>query len=924
MSLPFKTTPMLKEYFNYQVNSEKKYGKNTIVFMEVGSFFEIYQIDDDKYKIGKSKELGEMLNIQVTRKSKSKPHCPKNPYMVGFPNYSVDKYISKLVDKNYTIVTVIQKETVNDGSKSRVIDKIYSPSTYTENNTSVNNYLLCIYMDKHKDKIFVNISAIDFSTGDSKLYSTFGDKSKENKVNNDIFKFIHSINPKEIIINIKDESISKDNFKNKYQLTDCLIHYIDILKEYKNINYQNQFLKKIFKSNCKPIEYLELTYYPDLVTSFIACLQFAYEHDNTIINKIKKPKIVFDNEHLILNNDSIYQLNIINKDKNNKYSSLLNLVDYTSTNMGKRLLKNRILYPITNCKELEKRYKNVSKMKNFYKDYIKILSNIIDIEKYNRKVFLKKLEPFQFCTLHSSYLSVSKLLDITGKFIKVDKTKKLFNTFYGECSSMFDFDKMKEVKLSSITHSFFKKGIFTEIDELDEKIVEYNKQLQNIAQKYSKCNSNSKNNYVSVKVVKKDCYYLSCSPSRINTIKQKYPEIRFQKLKSYVRITSDEISKLSNELCQLEISISDIIKQKYINCIYKLFSKNKNLLHRITDIIAEIDVMCSSAKVAIKYCYNRPTINNKLSNKSYVNVEKIRHPIIERIIDKEYIVNDVNLNSNGMLLYGVNSSGKSSIIRSIGCNLVLAQAGMFVACEKFEYFPYTLLLSKISCKDNLFVGHSTFISEMIEIRNMIQRSDNNTMILADELCSGTESLSAVSIVSSTISHLIKQKSTFLISTHLHGLMELDYLKNSQNLSIKHFGITVDKNTNILYNRKLMNGSGDSLYGLEIAKSLNIGSEFMKNAFDTRSIIEKKNNLLLNTQKSKYNSKLYIDHCNICKKQYKEVGAGNLHTHHINFQKNADSCGIIKGKHFHKNSLHNLIVLCKECHQNLHKNLSFKI
>jgi len=916
MSLPFKTTPMLNEYFNYQINSEKKYGNNTIVFMEVGSFFEIYQIDNDQHKIGKSKELGEMLNIQVTRKSKIKPHCPKNPYMVGFPNYAIDKYISKLVDKNYTIVTIIQKETAKDGPKDRIIDKIYSPSTYTENNTSVNNYLLCIYMDKHKDKIFAHISTIDFSTGDSKLYSTFGDKSNENKVTNDIFKFIHSMNPKEIIINSTDKIISKDKFKNKYQLTECLIHYIDILKEYKDINYQNKFLKKIFKSKCEAIEYLDLSFYPDLVISFITCLQFAYDHDNSIINKIKKPKIVFDNEHLILNNDSIYQLNIINKDKNTKYSSLLNLVDYTSTNMGKRLLKNRILYPITNCKELEKRYNNVSKMKNFYKDYIKILSNIIDIEKYNRKVYLKKLEPFELCTLHSSYFSVSKLLNITGKFIKVDKTKKLFNTFCKDYSSTFNIDKMKDVKLSSITHSFFKKGIFKDIDNVDSKIIEYNKQLKNIAQKYSKCISNSKN--ISVKVVKNDYYYLSCSPSRINAIKQKYPEIRIQKLKSYVRITSDEISKISNELCELEISISEMVKNKYLNCIYKLFSKNKNLLHRITDIIAEIDVTCSSAKVAVKYSYNRPTINNKLSNKSYVNVEKIRHPIIERIIDKEYIVNDVNLNSNGMLLYGVNSSGKSSIIRSIGCNLVLAQAGMFVSCEKFEYFPYTLLLSKISCKDNLFVGHSTFISEMIEIRSMIQRSDSNTMILADELCSGTESLSAVSIVSSTILHLIKQKSTFLLSTHLHGLMEIDYLKNSNDLSIKHFGITVDKNNNILYNRKLMNGSGDSLYGLEIAKSLNIGSEFMKNAFDTRSIIEKKNNLILNTKKSKYNSKLYIDHCNICKKQYKEVGNGNLHTHHIDFQKNADNCGIIKGKHFHKNSLHNLIVLCKECHQNLHK------
>ena len=148
-------------------------------------------------------------------------------------------------------------------------------------------------------------------------------------------------------------------------------------------------------------------------------------------------------------------------------------------------------------------------------------------------------------------------------------------------------------------------------------------------------------------------------------------------------------------------------------------------------------------------------------------------------------------------------------------------------------------------------------------------------------------------------------------------MEIDELKHLDSIHIKHFSVdVVDKK--IYYNRKLKDGSGDSLYGLEIANSLEIGSAFMKKCFEIRSLLEKKNTNILNTKKSKYNPNLYVDECKICKKQEKSVGP--LHTHHLNHQKDADKCGIIDGKHFHKNIIHNLVILCSKCHQNVHKGI----
>ena len=910
MSLPFETTPMLKEYLEYQISMEKKYGYNTVVFMEVGSFYEVYEIELD-YNIGKTKKISSILNLQITKKSKKLPHSLKNPFMVGFPNQSLDKFVSRLIDNNYTIITVIQIDTNDDGSKSRKIDKIYSPATYIDNITQLSNYLVCVYTETYNNITYGYLSAIDFNTGDSKVYTTFDNISNKNKCENDIFRFIHSLNPKEVLFNQND--YNKDQLTNKYKLTEKIVHTRVIPKEYKKLPYQNQFLRKIFNpTNCEPIEYIELTSYPDLVISFIFLLQFAYEHDHTIIKKIKKPYIILDKNHLILNNDSIYQLNVINTDKKStKFSSLFNLVDNTVTNMGKRLLKERLLYPITDVKQLEKRYDMIDNMKPCYKKFSDILSNISDIEFYHRRIYLKKLDPHEFYMINMSYKYILDLLRISHKFFNITKSTELFTSFYSEYNKIFDIESMQNVKLQLVTESIFHKGIHKDIDNITKKISDYKSKLYALASVYTDDKKHT------VKVIKSsDGYYIQTTNNVGDSIKKKYTDIYVKKLKSNTQITSDEIDEISNELCENENQLSKLIREKYINTLLELYTKNRMLLLRIIDIVSELDVVCSSVKVSTKYYYNRPVI--KKSHKSFVNITDIRHPLIERIIDTEYEVNDINLDKkSGMLIYGVNASGKSSIIRAIGCNIILAQAGMFVSSKTFEYYPYNLLLSKISCQDNLFKGQSTFISEALEIKNMIQRSDNRTLVLADELCAGTEGLSATSLVGSTIIQLTKTHASFIFSTHLHSLMDIEQIKNSNSIYIKHFGVNI-KDNYISYDRKLKDGHGNSLYGLEIAKSLNIGSEFMKQAFQFRSILEKKNIQILNTKTSRYNSSLYVDECKLCKKNENTVGP--LHTHHINFQKNSDICGFIKDKHFHKNTIHNLVILCSECHQNIHKGL----
>jgi DNA mismatch repair protein MutS len=245
---------------------------------------------------------------------------------------------------------------------------------------------------------------------------------------------------------------------------------------------------------------------------------------------------------------------------------------------------------------------------------------------------------------------------------------------------------------------------------------------------------------------------------------------------------------------------------------------------------------------------------------------------------------------------------------------------------------------------------STFITEMYEIKNMKELSNVHTLVLADELCAGTEHNSATSIVASMI-HLLKQnKASFLFSTHLHSLVDLPIIKKlveNNELSINHFstndfqkesesdselfGKMLD--TRVSFCRTLKSGPGSTLYGLEIAKTFDLGNEFMKTAYKVRNEMLNQSNHIFNTKSSRYNSNVFIDSCEKCGKSstfntFSEsstgvstgVSANSLHTHHIIEQHTADPYGMVEltpDLKIHKNHPQNLMVLCETCHHDIH-------
>jgi DNA mismatch repair protein MutS len=372
-------------------------------------------------------------------------------------------------------------------------------------------------------------------------------------------------------------------------------------------------------------------------------------------------------------------------------------------------------------------------------------------------------------------------------------------------------------------------------------------------------------------------------------------------------------------LCEFKVMIYNVVTNSNVtNSNVNSKKERFSLLGKISQFIALSDVCYVKAYNALKYNYCRPVIgegdsNSEGSSKSYVNFKKIRHCLIEQLNTNElYVTNDLEIgtSNNGLLLYGTNAVGKTSFIKSIGIALIMAQAGMFVPCEEFTYYPYEYLFTRLLGNDNIFKGLSTFAVEMCELRTILKNANNKSIILGDELCSGTESTSALSIFVSSLERLHSLDSTFLFATHFHEILEYEEVKNLDSMKIYHMSVFFDREQKtLIYNRKLREGPGQSMYGLEVCKSLDLPEDFIERAYAIRNKYNKSNISVLEAKKSRYNANKLRGMCELCNNNE------GTEVHHLQYQKNAKD-GIINGE-FNKNHKANLINICEACHNKIH-------
>lgn len=939
-----KNNSIFCEYIALYNKYKKLYGEKTIVLMQVGSFFEIYSCHNKKVKLGPdTKEIIDILNVIFSKRNKNIDEITENNYqMAGWPVNSLDKYVDILLNNKYTIIIVEQfdNEMGGNAKKERKVTEILSPTT-TINNTSDYNskYLMSIFFYKFKNRktkktqLNFSLSVIDLSIGKSYLYE---DINKDEKLLFDnVYRIILKFNPEEIIV--FGDDIDFNLIKNNINFNNKLLHnkIDDYNKDILNINYQTELLKKVYKNigMLTPIEYIDLEKNQELLISFIKLIEFAYSHNEKIIENLYKPEIIENNTQLILGYNLVNKLDIVNED-NSKFSCLLNILNNSSTNMGKRYLKNRLLNPDNSVKKINESYENNNLMllklndKYIYDIIREKLKNISDLERYIKKVFLLKLHPQEFINIHSSIKIFSEIIKDLNKFSKIDSKFNKFNklNYSRDLLNLIKFinenlnlENINKYNLNNIDGHIFQKGVFNEIDNLQEEL---DLSISSFKDKADELNNIDKdfNGFFKVEYNDNLGYFLQVTNNRFNIFKRnsEYKDLdkittkKVSASSNTLRLWFPEFNKINNKIEKLRNEILEKCIETYKTFCQDLIKNYDTLIDTIINDIKIIDYATTNAYNSILYKYSEPLIKEVNGKKSWLKLNDVRHPIIEVINEEiKYIANNVELGNekNGILLYGMNSAGKSSLMKSIGLSIIMAQAGMFVPCTKMEYYPYNKLYSRIPGGDNIFKGQSTFVGEISEIRNILKSSDNKTLIIGDELCSGTETNSAIAIVSAGILDLINKKSSFIFATHLHELASMKRITELEDLSIKHLSVKYDSTKNLLiFDRKLKDGSGDSVYGLEVCRSLDLDSDFLKLANEIRQEVlgtEK----LIKFKKSKYNANLIVDKCNICKKD------NATETHHIHFQKDADDNGFID--HYHKNKKFNLVGLCEKCHDKIH-------
>ena len=943
-----KNKLLTQTYFDLQRYFEEKYGQDTVVFMEIGTFYEVYEINNDDEQIGKAKEIAELLNIQLTKKNKNIiENSDKNPLLAGVPAVSFERYLNRLIgEQKYTVIVV--KQRGKPPKISRYVSQIVSPGTNFDHIVdNDDNFIVSLLVDKHKNIYNIGYSAIDVTTGKTWLYETHGTSEDPSYALDEVFNLLNIYRTSEVVITFLD-GITDQRYVMGYLEIAEHYHY-SVNNQRPKIDFQNDLFREVYQiqSLLSPIEHLDLERSPMITESLAILVHFVIEHDMHIVQKLDRPKIIDNRRFMYLGNNALEQIGIISKDK--KEFTLLKMLDKSATAIGKRLLKERLLNPIIDKAELERRYNLIERVSSHTRYLDEIMRGIYDLERLSRRLDLARLHPFEMNHIYESMLSVKELMTYVKKY-KIQKTpfhESEVDEFLRDITKSIDLDISRRFTINTVDENFLMSGVDESIDTLVEEnnimFLAFEDIIKDIEKLLDKNFSSSSNSLVTLGLLEKEGYYISLSKNRFSIIEKEFKEddefrkFNVKKLTNSVKITSDFTDKLSDNIMKNRRKIVSLVKDKYMQ-LQAVYERRYSLLFdRVISYVADLDVGVSSSKVSQQFNHSRPMIIDVKDDENFMQIMQLRHPLIE-IQERGgiYVPNDIVMGNrdymdlphpktvmldvgvhdghaiNGVLLYGINSSGKSSLMKSIGIAVLMAQSGFFVSASVMKFSIYDSMFTRIVSKDNLAKGLSTFAVEMLELKNIFNRATVRSLVLGDEISHGTETLSGVAIVSSAIIKLAKLRSLFLFATHLHQLSTMHEITTLDNVVDLHLSVEYDEQKDaLLFNRVLQAGSGSSIYGLEFAKSLHMDSDFL----DTANTIRKRLandfdelELLVKKKKSKYNKDLYVTKCVIC-------GAMAEDVHHISQRSLADKAGFIG--HFHKDNKHNLIPLCKEHHNQIH-------
>lgn len=894
--------------------------------------------------------------------------------MAGIPLNSLDKYIEKTVQGGYTAVVYIQAEDKEAKERllDSVYSPGTLISNSTQFGSS--NNVMCIWVDYHKslvlkmnkhDSLVVGISVVDIITGMTSFYQYETEYNIIASNFDELQRYVSVYNPSEVILACSiQEGDDVDKILDYSGIRSSKIHYVDMESSHaKNVTkqtYQNHIISEVFQSDTFDI-CMEFREKDTATKCYCYLLDFVKERNPHLIKNLSLP--VFDNvsTRVTLANHTLMQLNIIDDIMNEskrygKKSSVMSFLNQCSTIIGKRKFKHLMTNPTTDEEWLEKEYNMIRYLledDNYaVVEYLRhSLTKIKDIEKISRQIVVKKLFPV---TIHQLYWSVFEMSKITNLICDKDKlTNYLMDSYSGDHSIRTKYDRVLELldkyfiisECESVCSNsmytgnvIIQSGLFEEYDDIVKKYTECKQRFHNI----HKClndvtngfseeqNSEDYTQYVKIHRTEKTGSYFESTLSRSKEVKAALKKhlsnlenkliegISLESIKfvsgtsGNKKIECDVIETISWDIVKHEEKLTKITIKLFGEILEIIEKEVYNDIHDIANYIGKLDLIQCKAYNAKTRNYCCPEISHHTT--SFVEATKMRHCLIEYLQQNElYVPNDIQLGKNlsGILLYGTNAVGKTSLIRALGIAVIMAQCGMYVPCSNFVYKPYKAIFSRILGNDNLFRGLSTFAVEMSELRVILNNADKNSLILGDELCSGTELQSALSIFVSGLQRLHSRQSSFIFATHFHDVINYDEIKALNSIAIKHMEVTYNPEIDALvYDRILKDGPGNNTYGLEVCKSLHLDTDFLDYAYQIRNKYFKESAGALQYNSSRYNAKKLVGMCEMC------GNAMGSETHHLAEQQTANKDGFIDS--FHKNHKANLVSICEACHQKEHQ------
>ena len=915
------------EYAALTQKYKAEYGPDTLVLMEVGSFMEWY--DCDRRLGADVPRICALLNVQPTRKNKAVAQVSRqNPAYSGFPRVAMSKYVPVLVESGMTVALAMQVSPPPN-PRRRVVE-VLSRATLTgsslldikpdvSDDVAASPCMMAVYIERGRGWTVAGWAVVDVATGRTTAseVSTGGPQLDAGRPMDVLRRVCASYGPSEIVVSRTGDGVPGLE-ELRASLGTCMgvAGIVERNPEVcSGIALQNAVLSRSFPSTgfLSPAEYVGLERMPCALSALVLALQFLHEHGGLLTTasgvRLQQPEVVLEDSHIHASADAFRQLDV--------QPMLLKLLNRCTTPAGRRAFRDRLLNPVCSAEKIRLAHDAVDAELDGdrHEGTRGSLAGVGDIERHFRRACVGRASACDLLALAASARSAASAIR-RGSSQDGDRVAAMADEISALVTSHVEADSAIERGRTVLI-----RGAFADVDAADDELASARQVFYQAAAALNSAigadqvrvlEGPDADGGMALGVTARRWASAVASGAAAKASVEPWfcgsdATLSAGSQAGSPRLVHPALGAAASERVRTASArLAAVVAARLAELQAQLASSHTDSMWEVVRAVEAIDIAATCARNARDYGLVRPSVTDA-GGRARFNARGLRHPIIENIRGRReaYVPNDVALEDGGMrgmLLYGVNAVGKSSVMKAVGLAVVMAQAGMFVAADSLQISPFSDILTRIGLRDDIAAGHSTFMVEMLELRAILLRAGPRSLVLGDELCAGTESASALAIVGAGVMQLSSSGCAFVLATHLHELAEIPQVRAIEGVRAMHLSVRHDAATGRLeMGRKLQAGPGLQTYGLEVCRSLDMGDAFLASADTIRRQV-----LGPGAQQpirhSRYNASVIVDRCLVC-------GAAAEETHHIVPQATA-------GTHV-KNRAHNLAPLCSGCHDAVH-------